>query len=374
MAHPVLGILTLYLNDHKQLEERMIYQSMIIEGRKLGLDIFVFTPMDVSNQKIMAMEYDLSKKTWTRRLREFPDMIYDRCRIQKGLRFEQLLSFRKRYGHHVFLNRPLRNKWTIHEILSNKESFRPHLPETRLVRSLSDVQRMLKSKSVIYLKPINGTGGRGILRIEQLRNSNHQYYIQGRNQQRKIITPQRVHGATLGSILRTWNINNRYIVQEGIPVILPNGRVHDYRMLVQKNREGHWELTGIVGRVGAMRSVTSNLHGGGKAIPMDTLLPQWITNKDTQEHVKKTSVKLGLETAAYLEKSYGTLCELALDLAINKKGEVFLLEVNPKPAREVFARSGQRDIYRQSIVKPLEYALWVYRTKVKRQQVEVKEE
>jgi glutathione synthase/RimK-type ligase-like ATP-grasp enzyme len=347
---------------------------MITEGKKIGLDIFVFTPMDVNKKRIMAMEYDSVNKKWTRRLRDFPDMIYDRCRIQKGYRFEQLLAFRKKYGHHLFLNRPLRNKWTIHEVLSKKENFRSHLPDTKLVTKLSDVQSMLKNKSIIYLKPINGTGGRGILRIEQLKNTSQQYYIQGRNLNRKIITPQKIHAARLGAILKAWNINNRYIVQEGIPVSLPNGRVHDYRMLVQKNREGHWGLTGIVGRVGAVRSVTSNLHGGGKAISMDTLLPQWITNKETQEMVKKKSEELGLETAAYLEQTYGDLCELALDLAINKKGEIFLLEVNPKPAREVFARSGQKNVYRQSIVNPLEYALWVYRKKVQHPSAEVKEE
>ncbi len=375
MPRPVLGILTLYLNEKKQLEERTIYQNMITEGKKLGLDIFVFTPMDVnaSKKKIIAMEYDPTTHKWSRRLRDFPNMIFDRCRIQKGFRFKQLLTFRKDYGHHLFLNRPLRNKWIIHEVLSKKENFRPHLPATKLVTRVSDVEHMLKTTSVVYLKPINGTGGRGILRIEKLKNQN-QFYIQGRNQQRKIITPQKIHAARLGSILQTWDMKDSYIAQEGIPVQLPNGRVHDYRMLVQKNREGQWELTGMVGRVGASRSVTSNLHGGGQAIAMDTLLSQWIKDREIQEQVKKKSETLGLETAKYLEQTYGALCELALDLAINKKGDVFLLEVNPKPAREVFARSGQKDVYRQSIIKPLEYALWLYGQKEVLIKAEVTEE
>lgn len=361
MPRPVLGILTLYLNEHKQLEERIVYQNMITEGRKLGLDIYVFTPMDVNNakKKIIAMEYDPIHNKWSRRVRDFPNMIFDRCRIQKGYRFKQLLIFRKNYGHHLFLNRPLRNKWIIHEVLSKKENFRPHLPQTKLITRLSDVEQMLKTTPVVYLKPINGTGGRGILRIEKLKNQD-QFYIQGRNQNRKIITPQKIHAARLGSILQNWKVREGYIAQEGIPVQLPNGRVHDYRMLVQKNRDGIWELTGMVGRVGASRSVTSNLHGGGQAISMETLLSQWIKDPDVQEQVKKKSETLGLETAIFLEQTYGPLCELALDLAINKKGDVYLLEVNPKPAREVFSRSGQKDIYRQSIIKPLEYALWLY--------------
>ena len=66
----------------------------------------------------------------------------------------------------------------------------------------------------------------------------------------------------------------------------------------------------------------------------------------------------------YLEDSYGALCELALDLAIDKNGKIFILEVNPKPAREVFIQSGDPEAYHRSIVRPLEYALWVYKHKV----------
>ncbi|MGF7046580.1 glutathione synthase/RimK-type ligase-like ATP-grasp enzyme [Paenibacillus sp. DS2015] len=365
MSYPVLGILTLYLNDNKQLEERPVYQSMIIEGAKLGLDIYIFTPMDVNDTKknIYALMYDPERKKWYRKWRDFPDMIYDRCRIQHSHRFQQLLEFRKTYNHLLFLNRPLRNKWTIHEVLSKRADLRKHLPETKMFKNLSDAKAMLKSKSILYLKPVNGTGGRGILRIEKLKGSSNHYYVQGRNQQRKIITPQKVHSARLGSILHTWNMKDRYLIQEGIPVELPNGRVHDYRMLVQKNKDGAWALTGIAGRVGAMRSVTSNLHGGGKAVSMDILLAQWIPEENKRLKVKQQAKTLGLETAAYLEATYGALCELALDLAINKNGDVYLLEVNPKPAREVFAKSGQKNIYRRAIITPLEYALWVYHRK-----------
>lgn len=57
MPVPVLGIMTLYLNDRKYLEEKPVYQKMIIEGRKLGLDVYVFTPMDVSEKKTADLRH-----------------------------------------------------------------------------------------------------------------------------------------------------------------------------------------------------------------------------------------------------------------------------------------------------------------------------
>lgn len=365
MPEPVLGILTLYLNEAKQLEERSVYRRMIVEGKKIGLDVFVFTPADVNAGKelIHAMVYDPASGKWSRKWRSFPNMIYDRCRIQRSSRFEQLLRFRSRYNHLTFLNRPLRNKWTIHQTFSQKSRFRQHMPETLLYQSSADLQRMLKFSPVVYVKPINGTGGRGILRIERLKEGKSLYDIQGRRQNRQIISPRKVTLPRLESIVRQWCLGGRFLVQQGIPLRLPGGRFHDYRMLVQKNGQGEWELTGMAGRVGAARSVTSNLHGGGHAVRAEVLLKEWLGSEEKASKAMKSAEKLGLEAAAFLEESFSALCELALDLAIDRQGRIFVLEVNPKPAREVFARTGDSSTYRKALVRPLEYAMWVYKNK-----------
>ncbi|WP_339290065.1 YheC/YheD family protein [Paenibacillus sp. FSL E2-0201] len=365
MPEPVLGILTLYINEAKQLEEKAVYRRMIIEGSRIGLDVFVFTPMDVhpSKEQIHALVYDPKSGKWSRKWRSFPNMIYDRCRIQRSARFEQLLRFRERYKHLLFLNRPLRNKWTIHQTFSQKSRFRQHMPETLLYQSSADLHRMLKQNPVLYVKPANGTGGRGILRIERVKNSKGVFDIQGRRQDRRIIPPRKVSSTRLDSIVRQWCIGGRFLVQQGIPLRLPGGRFHDYRMLVQKNGQGVWELTGMAARVGAARSVTSNLHGGGHAVRAETLLKEWLGSQDKTDKVMKTAERLGLDAAAFLEDSFGALCELALDLAIDREGKIYVLEVNPKPAREVFARTGDGNTYRKALVRPLEYALWLYNNK-----------
>ncbi|WP_336604253.1 YheC/YheD family endospore coat-associated protein [Paenibacillus sp. MMS18-CY102] len=367
MAQPVLGILTLYLNNDGALEERSIYQRMTVAGRKLGIDVFVFTPEDVNykSNRIHAMVYDSLNKKWSRRWTSFPNLIFDRCRIQRSHRFEELRRFRAKYGHLTFLNRPLRNKMTVHRTLSRDTRFTPHLPSSRMYESMADLTAMLRKYPLIYLKPINGTGGRGILRIE--RTGDDRLLLQGRDQQRRIVPPQRITTAELAGRLSSWNLKGgRYLVQQGIALKLPNGRVHDYRMLVQKDREGKWRLTGCAGRIGAPRSVTSNLHGGGQAATMNQLLKVWIKNEAKIEKVKQDAERFGVQVAEYLEQSYGRLCELALDLAIDKEGRVWLLEVNPKPAREVFNQAGDKETYQRAIIRPLEYALYLHDQKRKK--------
>lgn len=367
MTQPVLGILTLYLNEAGLLEERSIYQKMTSAGRKLGLSVFVFTPKDVNyiQNKIHALFYNPESQTWSRKWTSFPNMIYDRCRIQRTYRFEQLKKFRSRYSHLTFLNRPLRNKWTVHRVLSKDSHYKGYLPATRYIENNEDVSEMIRKYPLVYLKPINGTGGRGILRIERRRDG--QLHIQGRDQSRKIIQPRQISAAALSSYLAPWNLKgNRYIAQQGIQIKLASGRVHDYRMLVQKNGEGSWEVTGCAGRIGAAGSITSNLHGGGHAATMSALLKEWLREESKVNQVKEEAEKLGVGIAAYLELQYGRLCELALDLAIDRKGGIWLLEVNPKPAREVFAQAGEKDVYRKAIIRPLEYALWLHNQKKRR--------
>jgi glutathione synthase/RimK-type ligase-like ATP-grasp enzyme len=364
MTQPVLGILTLYLNDAGTLEERKYYERMTAEGRKLGLQLFVFTPQDVNDakQRIYAHFYHPESGRWTRRWTSFPSLIFDRCRIQRTPRFEQLLKFRSRYSHLTFLNRPLRNKWQVHTLLSKDNRFSAYLPRTRYVHSVDDVRDMLKSHSLLYLKPINGTGGRGILRIERLPGG--MLSVQGRDQNRRIVPPQRMSGDKLEGYLAKWNLKDvRYIVQQGLQLRLSSGCVHDYRLLVQKNGEGKWEMTGCAGRVGAPGSITANLHGGGRAAKMDQLLEQWIGDAAKRDAVKREVEQFGVGLADYLELCCGALCELAIDLAIDKSGRIWLIEVNPKPAREVFIRAGETETYRQAIVRPLEYALWRHKQK-----------
>ncbi|RUS47586.1 YheC/YheD family protein [Cohnella sp. AR92] len=364
MTQPVLGILTLYLNDNKVLEEKSVYEKMIAAAAKMGLDAFVFTPDDVEDRsaRIHAMVYQPDTRSWSRRWVRFPHLIYDRCRIQRSRRFEQLLAFRKKYSHLTFLNRPLRNKWTVYRTLSKVSSFRDHLPVTRLYQSFEDVSAMLVKFPLLYVKPINGTGGRGILRIEKQKNGT--YLLQGRDHKRKIVNPRQVSRQSLAAELSEWDMNgDKYIVQQGLNIKLPGGRVHDYRMLVQKNGSGEWEVTGCAGRVGPARSITSNLHGGGRAAPMNSLLRLWIDNDAKISQIRETAESFGIRVAKHLEASYSALCELALDLAIDRSGRVWLLEVNPKPSREVFIRAGEREVYRRAITRPLEYALWLYREK-----------
>lgn len=354
----VLGIMALYYNDYRKLEELHYFKQLTQAGEKMGIDVFVFTPADINwkKKRMHTHYYDQKTLKWKRKWRSFPSLIFDRCRYQPNARFKQLRRFRARYPHLNYLNRPLANKWKVHEVLSKNPRLKPHLPGTSEYTRYSDVMHRLNGKNTVYLKPINGTGGRGILQIQK---RGRHYYIQGRDHRRRIISAQSVSKAKLSAKLKAWNINKPLLIQDGIDLKLNNGRVHDYRLLMQKNRNGIWEVTGCAGRIGAKRSITSNLHGGGKAVSMTNLLKQWFPNEASRQSIQKEVYQFGHDVVSEIENRFGKLCELALDIAIDRSGHIWLLEINPKPSREVFSKIGEPEIYEKALKRPLEYALWL---------------
>lgn len=360
MPNVKLGILSLYLSKEGTFEERAFFRQMTIAGKQLGVDVYIFTPDNVneSSQRIHAYYYDTALSRWTRVWISYPDLFLDRSRFYSSERFRAISGFRKRNPNLTFISSPLANKWNLYQQLARKSAVRQYLPSTVLYRRFDDLRKELLSKNIVFLKPINGTGGRGILRIERLASG--VYSIKGRMQSRKIIPERTVNLPQLRMIVKDKKPANRFIIQQGIDLRLRNGSVHDYRLLIQKNGSGKWEVTGCVGRVGPAGSVTSNLHGGGKAVPMHKLLRHWFGEDNKAKSVAEDIHHFGFLLAETLESAYGRLCELALDIAVDRNGRIWLLEVNSKPAREVFNRIGDRATYLRAIRRPIEYAKWLH--------------
>lgn len=360
MQVPTLGVMTFYLNANKRLDDMKFLIQLQRAAGPMNLDLYVFTPEDVdnTNRRIYAHLYDFSQKKWKRQWRKFPDMVFDRCRYQPNKRFQLLRKFRADYPELLYLNRPLRNKWVAHQLFSRHASIRDHLPETKLYTKVTDVTQMLSRNKSVFVKPVNGTGGRGILKIKK--SGANTFIIEGRNMNRRIVRPTKHSFERLRNKLNVWKTGKTLLVQQGLDLTLSNGRVHDYRMLIQKDGSGKWVLTGIAGRIGPKSSITSNLHGGGRAVSAEKLLRLWIGKALPVDKVTNEMERLAFDTVKVLEDHFGKLCELALDLAVDRNGRIWLLEINPKPAREVFNQIGKKSIYQTSIKRPLEYALWLW--------------
>lgn len=229
-------------------------------------------------------------------------LLYDRTSSSPPI-----LSFH--YPNTQLLNRGLPGKFRVYRTLMQEAAaqLRSTLPHTRLVRS----------PVAGFLKPVNGTHGRGAMKVEQLPNGS--WHVYGRTLRANRLYANNSHKHAF---------SEPYIAQPALDLHLDSNRVFDVRCFIQKDDSLKWRTSGTAVRIGAPGSITANLHGGGEVLPARSVLSQ-----SQITHIESHS----LEAAQLLERSYPGLAELGFDwgVELNQPGQpLWLLEVNSRPGRE----------------------------------------
>ena len=148
----------------------------------------------------------------------------------------------------------LTNKWLKTKAIVRDAKVRGWVPDTRLM-NLPSLRAMLRRYGMVYVKPVSGTYGRGVMRVEAGKGA---YAYQVEQTKRRFATIE----ALYRSIVRHKR-KRPYLVQRGIRLLKYKGRRFDIRVMVQRNLKGRWETTGIIGRVAHPRKIVTNFHSGG---------------------------------------------------------------------------------------------------------------
>lgn len=236
---------------------------------------------------------------------------------------------------------------------------RPWLPETYAYDE-SRLEAMLARHPLLYVKPSNGTGGRSILRIESSPDG-YQLWGRGKKQNKEqlgIKTKEELF-AFVDAWMQTERSGNEiFLLQQGLDLRLIPDRTADIRLLIQKDETGRWRTTGIGARIGAAQSSTSNLHGGGKAMAAASLLAEHFGEAGARQIIGECQsvAQLACQT---IEEKFGRMVEFGMDIGVDTAGHVWLIEINPKPGREIFRELGDKKRYELAIKRPIQYALYL---------------
>lgn len=352
MTKPIIGILT--WRQGLRFEEPAYLRHLIQEGRKLCSTVFLFSHADVFLDKRKIRGFTPSAQGgWESRIYPWPDVVIDRCR--KGE--PGYLALRKQKDLFMYANGTYTNKWNATQLFSREEELNRWVPHT-VEYSPNQLMKMLKEHPLLYIKPGNGTGGRGILKISKNKNG---YRLLGRA--RNLVTRSAFFSsapsliAAVNRWVRKESIRNgNFMIQQGLDLALIPDRVADTRLLIQKDEQGEWNITGAGIRVGPKNSPTSNLHNGGKPVEFT----EFMTTRFGEEKantIKEECNLLAKTVVHIIEKHFGSMMEFGLDIGVDVDGRVWLIEVNPKPGRDIFKELGRPELYRKSVQRPLQYAL-----------------
>ncbi|WP_166242340.1 YheC/YheD family protein [Paenibacillus turpanensis] len=294
-------------------------------------DIIVFTPSSVNLSKQCIQGFVRNSSGWEKTECPLPSIVHDigyysnRATIRKVKQIKANPSI-------PFVGYALGNKWRIHKQLLNT-SIRPFLLPTKLAKTTDDIFQMVRRYRTVMIKPLNGKGGKGIIKFSEQPDKSCFFQPSG---EPGYSFKRSEAAARLEALLA----KRRYLIQQWIDIRDEHERTNDVRILLQKNGLGKWIISAQAIRHGKDGEITSNLKSGGTAEPLEEGLAKRFNDED-QKAILKQVERLSRRLPKVLERVYGKrFCELGVDLAIDRKQRVWLIEVNIKPGKSVLQLFG----------------------------------
>lgn len=328
---PLVGILSVLEND-QLLGNKGNFIDLINMIRRIGGIGFVFTPEDIDwkEKQIHGRFYNTMRKCWVHHQVPFPDVVYNRIPHRK---YEQqtnvisTLNQLKQIPHLHLFNPRFFNKWELYQILQETDLC-DYLPDTKLLTDQDTLRNMLIIYPILFIKQNNNMAGNGIFRLEQKEN----HYKISTLSKGKEITRLFHSLDNLWKFLKIQVNKQEYIIQEAIPLLTYEGSPFDARILVQKNHEGRWEVTGIGFRLAGKHGITTHVPQGGKIIYADEALVPHFGHEQSEEILMEID-QIAVKIAETLEQHFHHLGEISLDLGITKDKTIWFIEANAKPMK-----------------------------------------
>ncbi|WP_027086962.1 YheC/YheD family protein [Cohnella panacarvi] len=232
----------------------------------------------------------------------------------------------------------VKSKWTKTKWLLSDRAVRRFVPETKLF-SRTSLQKMTRRYRMVYFKPTGGTGGNGIARIVRISS--------GRFNVRK--DWRTTKATSVGSLyvrLKRIARGRSYLLQRGVHLRSSGGRPFDIRVTLQKARKGRWVPTVMFVKLGKPGKVVTNYHSGGKLALLGPTLRRAGFGESRIGGYKRQLKLLGLHTARCFNRRSSRFKELGLDVAIDRGGRLWILEVNTRPGISALKSLRDKSLYR----------------------------
>lgn len=335
------------------------FRRLVREAETLGVRVFIFSPRDVLWRKRRIRGWTWQGGSWRKRLFPFPVAIYDRVSPRGKVDLSGVARARARFRRLRIprFNARLGGKWQMHRLFAKNPLLREALPPTRKCTRAS-FKAMIDRYGEVFVKPSRGGQGKGVAWVARARSG----YVYRLNVARGV---RKGRAGSVGSLLRKLGVGRRlHLVQKAVPIPRYKERSFDIRILVQRGIDGEWRVTGTVVRLGKPRSRVTNIHAGGRAMPIHEVLQEIGADREQQDQVLARTSELALEVArAISEATKGYVAELGVDIALDTDLNCWILEANSRTGRISFHRAGLTEAGALADRGPAEFALFLTRRK-----------
>lgn len=284
-----------------------------------GADFFYFTPGKVNIEEKTILGWVLEKGEWQEKVMPFPDVIYnagspttDHAEYIHDYLYERI----------PFTSHSIGDKFSVYERIKKANEFSPYLIPSEIVTSPEHVFTVLDTYTKVIIKPISGHKGIGVTFIERKKER----YTLLQEQESLAYDKEGLETFILNSFL-----DEEFIIQPYISCRTKDGHPYDFRLHVQKNGEGNWEVTTIYPRISSSpKKIVTNLSSGGYS----TYLQSFLSTEFDEEYynIKRYLEQFSLTFARHMDEIYHeSFDELGIDVGIDDNHKLWLYEVNWRP-------------------------------------------
>ncbi|WP_066295082.1 YheC/YheD family endospore coat-associated protein [Bacillus sp. FJAT-29937] len=332
---PVIGLLTeISFPEDSEPHFRSIHsfcKEMHEVISEIGGFFYVFSLPDFSHG--MMKGYFLLDDCWHKSPVPLPNVIYNRIHSRRLEASESFQKFKMAiFSHNIpIFNDHFLSKNTVNDLLISAEYLHPFLPET-LLASEQALEELKNKYDSIFIKPINGSQGRNIIKVTKINHSlqaelstskgrDHTYLFNAYSELYKWIQP--------------FLEKNTYIVQQGIPLIKYKNNQLDFRILCHRNSQNSWKATSAVARISAEQQFVSNIARGGEIKKPIHVLTK-LSDRKTAIQQLALMKELAVEASSIISNhSEGLMGELGIDIGVDESGKLWIIEVNAKPSKNL---------------------------------------
>ncbi|RXT07194.1 YheC/YheD family protein [Ammoniphilus sp. CFH 90114] len=229
-------------------------------------------------------------------------------------------------------------KLRVYRYLSAYPHINTHQPYT-VQMDKTKLKKCIKKYGLIYVKPNIGSHGEGIFQIKKKDKKNLLLRT----------TKQKKTFKNVSSLYKYLKAHSKRLmaIQQGISLELANGKPYDIRSMVQRKPGAPWTSTGIFTKVGAKGKIVTNYSQGGQIVLLDHVFKSiGLPPKKRKQRFKKLKA-VSLAVAQALSAAQSGMYEMGIDFAFDKKGRLWILEVNTRhpqfhPLKELHPKMYQR--------------------------------
>ncbi len=234
------------------------------------------------------------------------------------------------------------SKWELHRLYSKHPRLRKLLPPTEKL-TLESLSKYMKDYGAVYVKGNTSHTGSNIIKAWKTKRG--YLFVKERGIPKAVESIQELYDK-----VKDGRPSKSILVQKAIDLASINGRPFSIRLMLMRDGKEKWQYAGMIAKVSGEDSVISNVRrGGGYATTVeDALGKSFGYGRERIKREKRKLIRSGFEIIRHATSSGYRSYETGIDLGMDKKGRLWVIEVNlAYPSYGLFNRLEDKTYYRR---------------------------